>query len=109
MRVVRQFEKSDRAASRQTAQIQIMIEDLRRRVILLDTDIEAIEAYERQVDPTNAAYPIAARTIKARRNNLIRTISLLEAKLSTLRNVGIELTPPIREFSSELSDLRDES
>ena len=106
MRVVRQFEKSDYAASRQTSQIRTMIEDLRRGVVLLDTDIEAIEAYERQVDPNNAAYPIAARTIKARRNNLIRTISLLEAKLSTLPNVGVELKPPIRGFSS--NDLRDE-
>jgi hypothetical protein len=27
----------------------------------LDTDIGAVEAFERQLDPTNAAYPIAAR------------------------------------------------
>jgi hypothetical protein len=60
MKVLRQFELI-RASSRQASQIRSTIEDLKRGVLLLDTDIGAVEAFERQLDPTNAAYPIAAR------------------------------------------------
>jgi nicotinamide riboside kinase len=105
MKVLRQFEQSERRASRQASQIRSMIEDLKRGVLLLDTDIGAVEAFERQLDPTNAAYPIAARTMKARRNNLILTISFLEERLNALANIEVELKTPPTLFGSEFSDV----
>ena len=84
-----------------------MIEELRRGVALLDADIEAVIAFDRRVDPTNAAYPIAARTMKVRRNNLIITISLLEATLGGPPNVGVELSSQLIGFSSETGDRND--
>jgi hypothetical protein len=107
MSVLHQFEKSDHAASRRALQIRSMIEELRRGVALLETDIEAVIAFDRRVDPTNAAYPIAARTMKVRRNNLISTISLLEAKLGGPPNVGVELSSQLIGFSSESGDRND--
>ena len=101
MTVLHQFEKSDRAARQQGARIRSMIEDLRRGVVLLDADIEAVLAFERRVDPTSKGYPIAARTMKVRRNNLIKTISLLEAKLGALPGVEVELGSHPTGFSSE--------
>ena len=105
MMVLRQFEKSDHSASRQASQIRSMIEDLKRGVVLLDSDIEAVEAFERRLDPTNSAYPIAARTMKARRDNLKHTISFLEKRLNALQ---VELTAPLGWVASEISDSRDE-
>ena len=107
MRVMPQLEKSDHAAGRQAAQIRSMIDDLRRGVALLDADIEAVVAFERRVDPTNSAYPIAARTMKVRRNNLLNTISLLEAKLAASTNVGVKSNSQLTGFSSELANPGD--
>ena len=107
MRVLHQFETSDHAARRQASRIRSMIEDLRRGVALLDADIEAVVAFERRVDPTSKGYPIAARTMKVRRNNLINTISLLEAKLGVPSNVEVELDSHLTGFSSELGNPED--
>ena len=79
MRVVHQFEKSN---SLLALQIRSMIEELKHYVALLEAEIDAIEAFERRVDPTNFAYPIAARTMKARRDNLVLTISTLGRRLN---------------------------
>jgi hypothetical protein len=69
MGVSHQFENS----SRQALQLRSMIEDLKRGVLIIEADIAAVVQFERRTNPTNSAYPIAARTLKARRDNLLRT------------------------------------
>ena len=78
MRVLCHFENIERKAS----QLRSMIEGLKRGVLLLEADIAAVEKFDQQADPTKSAYPIAARTMKARRENLIRTILTLQGKLN---------------------------
>jgi hypothetical protein len=43
--------------------------------------------------------------MKARRNNLIRTISFLEERLNALANIEVELKTPPTLFRSEFSDV----
>jgi hypothetical protein len=88
MRVLCQFESSGREAS----QLRSLIEDLKQGVILLEADITAVVKFERQADPTKSGYPIAARTMKARRDNLVRTILTLEEWSKAAPNVEIKLT-----------------
>jgi hypothetical protein len=61
-----------------------MIADLNRAVKFLDFDIAAEEARLQIYDQANADYPMLARTIAARRENLKVTISVLEARLASL-------------------------
>ena len=57
---------------------QTLISDLLRLVQLLDSEIQTEEARMSIFDPANSNYPVAARKLRARRNNLIATISRLE-------------------------------
>ena len=96
MRVLCQFENSGREAS----QLRSMIEDLKRGVLILEANIAAVLEFERQTDPTKSAYPIAARTLKARRDNLVRTILTLEER----SNAEIKLTDgPKHQTPSEMA------
>ena len=97
MRVLCQFENFSREAS----QLRSMIEDLKRGVLVLDTNIAAVVEFERQADPIKSAYPIAARTLKARRDNLVRTIAILERKLNEVEAI-------LRQSATE-SGLRDQA
>ena len=90
MRVLRQVENSG-AGSRQTSHLRLLIEDLKRGVVLLEADIDAVEAFERQVNSTNFASPIAARTRKSRRDNLLGTM-ILERRPNAVPNNQVELT-----------------
>lgn len=80
MKIQRQFE----VASREATQIGTMIRDLNRIIQLLDCDIAIFEEKAPVRDPANFAYPIAARTLAARRANLITTIALLEDRLANI-------------------------
>jgi hypothetical protein len=80
MKVLCHFENIERKAS----QLRSTIEDLKRGVLLLEADIGAVEKFEQQANPTKSAYPIAARTMSARRENLVRTILVLQGKLNEL-------------------------
>ena len=71
-------------AQRSVLQIETLIVNLKRIVQLLDCEIELHKETARVKDPTNFAYPIAARTMAARRNNLQLTIATLERRLSEL-------------------------
>jgi hypothetical protein len=97
MRVSCQFENSDREAS----QLRSMIESLKRGVLILEADIAALVEFERQANPTKPAYPIAARTLTARRDNLVRTILALEERLNAAPRVEIRLTDPRYQTPSE--------
>jgi hypothetical protein len=59
------------------------ISDLRRLVQLLDADINIEEERVGIFDLTNPDYSVAARQLRARRENLTDTIFRLEGTLST--------------------------
>lgn len=68
---------------RQVAVIQGMIAQLERTVQILKIDIATEEERVRVFDPSSSAYPILARTLSARRDNLQETIAALDARLRT--------------------------
>ena len=78
MKVLCHFENIERKAS----QLRSTIEGLKRDVLSLEADVVAVEKFDKQVNPTKSGYPIAARTIKDRRDNLLRTILILQGKLN---------------------------
>ena len=94
MKILCQFENSGRKAS----QLRSMIEDLKRGALLLEADTAVIEKFEREADPSKSAYPIAARAMKVRRDNLSRTISILEEELDELEGA------PSKQSASVLRD-----
>jgi hypothetical protein len=63
------------------ATISALASDLDRVVRILDRDIATEEELARVFDPFDAAYPILARTLTARRENLKDTIAALERRL----------------------------
>jgi hypothetical protein len=72
------------AAHHEAFQIWKMIVDIDRNVGLLDCDITAEEERVGISDRSDIAYPIFARTLATRRDNLKDTISALEQRLSGL-------------------------
>jgi hypothetical protein len=72
------------AAQREAIQIQKMIADLDRIVELLDYGITTEEERVRISDRSDAACPILARMMAARRDNLRKTITALKQRLSNV-------------------------
>jgi hypothetical protein len=70
--------------AREALQTKTLIADISRIVHILDSDIAAEEEQARIFDRTRAEYPILARTMAARRDNLLNTISALEQRLAQL-------------------------
>jgi hypothetical protein len=62
--------------------LQVLIADLRRQVLLLESDIHDEQTRSGIFDVANIAYPTLARTLRARRDNLLVTITLLEGQLA---------------------------
>ena len=71
-------------AQREATQISTMLSDLDRTIRLLECDIALHEANARVKDHAYFGYPIAARTMAARRDNLKTTVAVLEQRLSNL-------------------------
>jgi hypothetical protein len=88
MKHQRHFDASD-TTSREAAQISKMIGDLDRLVRTLDYDIAAEEERAQISDRSDVAYPILARALAARRDNLRDTIAALEPRLANLAVVSI--------------------
>jgi hypothetical protein len=84
MKHQRHFDTSEAAVQREAAQIRKMIGDLDRIVQLLSCDIATEEERARIFDRSDVAYPILARTLAARRDNLRETVTALKKRLSTL-------------------------
>jgi hypothetical protein len=78
----RHFDTSE--VHRKAGWIRKMIVDLDRGVQLLNCDIVTEEERVRMSDRSDAAYPMLARTLAARRDNLRDTITALEQQLSKL-------------------------
>jgi hypothetical protein len=64
-----------------------MISDLDRLVRVLDRDIALEEERAQVSDTSNASYPILARMLAARRDNLQDTIATLERRLVSLLDI----------------------
>jgi hypothetical protein len=82
MKHKRHFEIS-RTAMREAATIGAMIADMLRAVELLESSVSAEEERTRFRDRADGRYPIVARQLAARRDNLKVTIAALEARLSS--------------------------
>jgi hypothetical protein len=65
-------------------QLHALISDLRWRAQLLEADILEEEKKTGVFDPANHSYPILAATLRARRDNLLATISTLQGRLDTV-------------------------
>jgi hypothetical protein len=78
------FGSASDVALREVARISALISDLDRVVGILDCDIATEEERGRMSDPFDATYPILARTLTARRDNLKDTIAALEKRLAGL-------------------------
>jgi hypothetical protein len=65
---------------RELAQINTLIANLRRSVELLTFDIDFEEQRARVRDLSDPAYPILARQLRVRRDNLNTTIAALRAR-----------------------------
>ena len=83
MKHQRHFDTSE-TVNREAARIRKMIFDLDRTVQLLDCDITTEEERTRISNRSDAAYPILARMLAARRDNLRETIAALEQRFSKL-------------------------
>jgi len=79
----RHFDTSQ-VAQREAIQIWEMIVDFDRYVQLLNCDITTEEQRTGISDRSDAAYPILARMLATRRDNLKDTITALERRLSKL-------------------------
>jgi chorismate mutase len=71
-------------SQREAAQIRSMIASLNRTIASLDGSIAADLEKSQIRDPRHYAFPIAARTMIARRDNLAATIAALSDRLSNL-------------------------
>jgi hypothetical protein len=70
--------------AREALQTKTLIADISRIVQILDSDIAAEEEHARVYDRSQVEYPMLARTMAARRGNLLNTITALEQRLSKL-------------------------
>jgi hypothetical protein len=71
-------------ALRQAAVSRGMIDDLGRTIQILNIDISSEEERVRVFDRSDPAYPILARTLTARRDNLIVTVADLAERLRAI-------------------------
>jgi hypothetical protein len=71
-------------ALRQAAVIRDMMHDLGRTIHILNIDISSEEERVRVFDRSDPAYPILARTLTARRDNLIVTVADLQERLCAI-------------------------
>jgi len=81
--------------AREALQTRILIADINRVVQILNGDITAEEEQARVFDRSQVEYPMLARTLAARRDNLMDTIAALEQRLVTLPAVQAELVPEL--------------
>jgi hypothetical protein len=88
-----------KAAADREATTRTLIADLYRIVAVLDADIAAEEEQIGVIDLTRPEYPILARKLRGRRDNLLETVSQLRQRLAAVR-ADIEAEPTIHHGSS---------
>jgi hypothetical protein len=84
MRKQRHFGTANAIADREAGVITAMMDDLRRIVEILDCDVATEEVRARVFDKSDALYPILARTLAARRDNLKLTVAALGQRLRAI-------------------------
>jgi hypothetical protein len=84
MKLQRHFEIANATAHREASVIRTMMDDLNRTIRLLDCDIATEEERARVFDRSDAIYPILARTLATRRDNLKVTVAALEQRLAKI-------------------------
>jgi hypothetical protein len=77
MSMQRHFEIASTTVLREAAVIRTLMDDLNRTIRILDCDIVTEEERARVFDRSDAMYPILARTLAARRDNLKVTVAAL--------------------------------
>jgi len=80
----RHYETASASALREAKTIRIMLGNFDRTRQLLDGDIAAEEEHARISDRSDAKYPILARTLIERRDNLIVTVAVLAERLHAI-------------------------
>jgi predicted RNase H-like nuclease (RuvC/YqgF family) len=100
----RHFRNANDVALREAARIGALISDLDRRAQLLDRDISAEEEHALVFNLFDAAYPVLARTLAARRDNLKATIAMLEKRLASLQERA-----DIKEWAQSKISILDDS
>ena len=76
-----QYHFGSATPAREALQTKHLIADINRVVQILDSDIAAEEEQARVFDRSRFDYPILARTLATRRDNLLGTIAALERRL----------------------------
>jgi hypothetical protein len=66
---------------REATQTRTLISDIALVVEILNVDISSEEQSAGVGDPARSEYPALARTLRARRDNLLETISALQQRL----------------------------
>jgi hypothetical protein len=84
MKLQRHFEIASTTALREAAVIRTLIDDLDRTIQVLECDIATEEKRARVFDRSDATYPILARTLATRRDNLKVTIAALAQRFDTI-------------------------
>jgi hypothetical protein len=82
MRRKRHFEKIVARENDQRERLAVLLESLRHDAGFLEANIAHEEYRTGRRDPSHYSYPIAARTMVQRRDNLKATIAALEQRLS---------------------------
>jgi hypothetical protein len=87
MTIEHHFETRRTSVEREVQQIETMIRDLNRAAAVLQMDVAAEEKRSGISDPHDTAYPILARVLTVRRENLKATVAALEQRISSLRQI----------------------
>lgn len=80
MNIQSRFEATRESAAREVAVIGKILADLVRTVQLIESDIAAEEERAGVSDRSDVKYPVLARTLIERRDNLKMTIAALEQR-----------------------------
>jgi hypothetical protein len=88
MKHQRHFESA--TASQEALQIGELIADLDRIVQILNNDIAAEEEQAQVFERSQPEYPMLARTLAARRDNLRATIAALERRLAAVYRAQLD-------------------
>jgi len=84
MKHQRDFNMVSNIGLTEAARISALIGDLDRIVRIIDADIGHEEKAAGRFDLSDAAYPIVARMLRVRRDNLAKTIASLERRVSVI-------------------------
>ncbi|MFO1034284.1 MAG: flagellar export protein FliJ [Hyphomicrobiales bacterium] len=80
---------------RQVADMDLMIQDLMRKHDDLDAHVKAEEARTGVSDPNNVNYSMAAKSVRGRRDNILKTVAELRDQHEAMKD-------KLREEESEL-------